>query len=260
MGDNDDGDAERSELAMVAEAMRRSQESVASLELEGSADDDVAAAVAVSLAEADEALLAREARANEALASYGRVRLPCGLVSQLFARREVGDGFCFMRSLVHQLGGQDAFGMDHRELAYLSLLHVASHAREYMSFVSGEETAQRLRALGGVGAYERILDIEDEASLNFHAYLLDMFESILVRDVSDPRRYADHVLIDRALKMLQLRAFVFKVVDPLGSHCFPAEGEQGERGDVAGADLFMVHYERSGAEHYDSASAADGTP
>ena len=140
MGDNDDGDAERSELAMVAEAMRRSQESVASLELEGSADDDVAAAVAVSLAEADEALLAREARANEALASYGRVRLPCGLVSQLFARREVGDGFCFMRSLVHQLGGQDAFGMDHRELAYLSLLHVASHAREYMSFVSDEET------------------------------------------------------------------------------------------------------------------------
>ena len=77
--------------------------------------------------------------------------------------------------------------------------------------------------------------------------------------MGDPRRYADHVLIDGALKMLQLRAFVFKVVDPRGSHCLPAEGEQGERGDVAGADLFMVHYERSGAEHYDSVRAADGT-
>ena len=98
------------------------------------------------------------------------MKLPCGLASQLLARREVGDGFCFMRSLVHQLGGQDACGMDHRALAYLSLLHVASHAHEYMSFVSGEETAQLLHALGRVGAYERILDTEDEGSLIFHAY------------------------------------------------------------------------------------------
>ena len=73
------------------------------------------------------------------------------------------------------------------------------------------------------------MNIEDSEVLNVHVHVLDMLEGILVGDVIDPRRYADHILIDAALKLFKLRAFVFKVAPPLESHYLPGEGRQGER-------------------------------
>ena len=130
-----------------------------------------------SLVEHDEATRERIEKANMALRN---------ITSASDARAvevlpELGDGFCFLRAVSRQLGPQ--LGLDHRDVAFLGLVHLARNLHEFGNFVDDEFTEVRLHTLSQTGQdVLNLLSLVPQERRSLHAFLWDSFEGLLAED------------------------------------------------------------------------------
>jgi len=162
-----------------------------------------------SLAEHDEAIRQRIDTANAALHGISTA----GDARAVEVLPELGDGFCFLRAVSRQLGPQ--LGLDHRDVAFLGLVHLARNLDEFGNFVDDEFTEVRLHTLSLTGKdVLNLLSLVPQERRSLHAFLWDSFEGLLAEDFSPERRYADELLITGVCRALGITVFVFNAGQP----------------------------------------------
>ena len=222
-------------------------------------DELVEQMLAVSIHEADEVARARIAYGNLALEVLGERQLPGGGSGILRVRPEDMDGFCFLRAVARELGCR--VGLDHRALAFYSLVHLARNMQKYAGFVDDEFAAQRADLAAQLPEYAGSLASQPRhARRNIHALLIDSFEGLLADDFTAERRYADALLVMALCDVFGLRAFVFKPGAPEQSLYCPARANGESSDHIQAVDLFVVHHAEAGSQHYDSVELSNETP
>ena len=109
---------------------------------------------------------------------------------------ELGDGFCFLRAVSRQLGPQ--LGLDHRDVAFLGLVHLARNLDEFGNFVDDEFTELRLHTLSLAGKDVRnLMSLVPQERRSLHAFLWDSFEGLLAEDPLRFRCNRRHVVLRR---------------------------------------------------------------
>ena len=198
----------------------------------------------------------RCARANFILQALGNVR--CGKEAfTLKVDPVLGDGFCWYRCIAAQANMLNDSDRDVQLMAAFALTLLAKSPERMYSNNSVEEGNARRRFVKTIDEYRDVMPELDD----FDIYIIDKLESVVQKDLSRERHYADAPEIDAFLTHVGVEAAVIEVDLHGGDgpsnfvlpQMMPCPHEQLR---IAEVDAFVLHYQMP--SHYDSVVGVEG--
>ena len=193
----------------------------------------------------------RIARANCTLRALGQVHNANHQEGVLQVHPEFGDGFCFFRAVLSEIGLSDIVSsLDFYRWTFLSLIKTC----EYNAIMGADEyLPQRRQHLSTIVSLRALLGDNFQNTLSSRVvYLLDVFHAWYRGDMSGEQHYCDVFVLNEFLRLTNLKLLVVEYDDITASRSFPHDEAYAPQTGLNGADIVVVHYLDGAYVHYDS--------